>query len=424
MTEELINYIWLYRLIDKNLTTTQGETINIISPGGRNNDSGPDFFNAMIEINGTKWAGNVEVHVNSSDWFRHNHQNDPVYNNIILHVVFNDDNPVRRNNLETIPTVELKGKFNPSIINKYQSFITSKNTIPCHNLIHSINHFEKISWFDSLMAERLEQKTNEIILLLNSSKNDFSQIFYQLIAKGMGYTANADAMKMLASSLPINLLAKHQDNLLQIESLLFGQAGLLPENNKDKYTYQLIKEYRFLKVKYKLTPMDTSMWRFMRMRPVSFPTIRISQFANIIFKSSGLLSKIIETNKLQDVVSLLSATASPYWDNHYQFEKIAPGKSKKLGISTINIILINTIIPIIFIYGKINNSQKLQDKALSWLSQIKPESNSVIRQFTSVGITAENALHTQALLQLKKKYCDKKQCLNCRFGHSLLKNKS
>ena len=422
MTEELINYIWLYRLIDKNLITTQGETINIISPGARNNDSGPDFFNAMIEINGTKWAGNVEIHVNSSDWFRHNHQNDPVYNNIILHVVFSDDNPVRRENLETIPTIELKGKFSTSIITKYHSFITSKNTIPCHNLIHSINHFEKISWFDSLMAERLEQKTDEIISLLNTSKNDFAQIFYQLIAKGMGYTANADAMKMLASSLPINLLAKHKDDLLQIESLLFGQAGLLPENHKDKYTYQLIKEYSFLKAKYELTPMDKSMWRFMRMRPVSFPTIRISQFANIIFKSSGLFNKIIETNKLQDVVSLLSATASPYWDNHYQFEKIALGKSKKLGLSTINTILINTIIPIVFIYGKINNSQKLQDKATSWLSQIKPESNSVIRQFASIGITADNALHTQALLQLKKKYCDKKQCLNCRFGHSLLKN--
>ncbi len=420
MTEDFINYLWLYKLIDQNQITTTGEKINIISPGTRNNDSGPDFFNAMIEIGDTKWAGNVEIHVHSSDWHRHGHQNNPVYDNIILHVVLNDDKPVINKNHEIIPTIELSGKFNPSILKNYQSFITSKNSIPCHNLIHAIKHFDKLLWFDSLMAERLEKKADEITELLNISNNDFSQIFYQRFARGMGYTANADAMEMLAASLPLNLLAKHKDSLLQIEALLYGNAGLLPDNNKDKYVRQLVEEYAFLQNKYKLTPINNNLWRFMRMRPVSFPTIRISQLANIIYNSSGLLSQIIEANKLQDVISLLSASASPYWDNHYQFEKIAPGKNKKLGLSTINIILINTIIPFLFVYGKIKNNQQLQDKALDWLTQIKPESNSIIRQFASKGITAENAMQTQALIQLKNSYCAKKRCLSCRFGHLLL----
>jgi hypothetical protein len=422
MTEDFINYLWQYRLIDQNLTTTSGEEIKVISPGTRNMDSGPDFFNAMIEFGNTKWAGNVEIHVYSSDWYRHNHQNNLVYDNIILHVVYGDDKPVYRKNNELIPTIELAGKFNPSILNKYQSFIASKNSIPCHNLLHTINHFDKLSWFDSLMAERLEKKSDEIIELLNISKNDFSQVFYQRLARGMGYTVNADAMEILAASLPINLLAKHKDSLLQIEALLFGNAGLLPDNVNDKYSIELVNEYAFLKTKYKLSPMNSSLWRFMRMRPVSFPTIRISQLANIIYSSSGLLNRIIETGRLQDVISLLSASASPYWDNHYQFEKIAPGKGKKLGLSTINIILINTIIPFLFVFGKIKNDNSLQDKAIDWLSQVKPESNSIIRQFASSGITTENAMHTQALIQLKNNYCVKKRCLSCRFGHLLVRS--
>jgi len=422
MTEDFINYLWQYRSFNQNIITTTGEVIKIISPGTRNMDSGPDFFNAMIEFGNTKWAGNVEIHVDSSDWYRHNHQNNLVYDNIILHVVYRDDKPVCRQNHELIPTIELAGKFNPSILKKYQSFITSKNSIPCHKLLHTIKHFDKLSWFDSLMAERLEKKSDEIIELLNLSKNNFLQVFYQRLARGMGYTANADAMEMLAMSLPINLLSKHKDSLFQIEAMLFGNAGLLPDNTKDKYTNQLVKEYAFLKIKYKLSPMDSSLWRFMRMRPVSFPTIRISQFANIIYSSSGLLNRIIETSRLQDVISLLSASASPYWDNHYQFEKIAPGKSKKLGLSTINIILINTIIPFLFVFGKIKNDHSLQDKAIDWLGQIKPESNTIIRQFASIGITTENAMQTQALIQLKNNYCTKKRCLSCRFGHVLVRS--
>lgn len=420
MNEEFLYYLWTFQLLRHNPETTTGEAIGIISPGIRNHDSGPDFFNAMIDIGNTRWAGNVEIHVNSSDWFRHKHQNNPAYDNIILHVVFNDDMPVRRKNSELMPTLELKDKFDPSIFDNYRAFLNSRNSVPCHNIIHNIKHFDRLSWFDSLMAERLEKKSDEITGLLESSKNNFSQVFYQRMARSFGYTANAEAMEMLASSLPLNLLAKHKDSLLQIEALLFGQAGLLHNNHKDRYPFEMKREYDFLKNKYSLRPMDSSLWKFMRMRPVSFPTIRISQFANIVHSSSGLLSKILESNRLRDVISLLSTSASPYWENHYQFEKIAPGKSKKLGLSSINIILINTIIPFMFVYGKTKNDHDLQDKALNWLSQIKPEPNSITREFNSMGITAENAMQTQALIQLKNNYCTKKRCLDCRFGHVLL----
>ena len=420
MNEEFIYYLWKYTLVNYNLTITSGEQIEIISPGIRNQDSGPDFFNAMIKIGETRWAGNVEIHVNSSDWYKHMHQNNPSYDNIILHVVFNDDKPVYRHNSETIPTLELRNKFNPSILGNYQIFLKSRNNIPCHNQIHYINHFDKLGWLDSLMAERLEQKSEEISRLLDLSKNNLLQIFYQRLARSFGYSANADTMEQLASSLPLNIIIKHSNSLFQIESLLYGQSGLLPLEKSDDYISKLKKEWDFLRIKYKLIPMDNSLWKFMRMRPVSFPTIRISQFANLIYNSSGLLNDILEADKLQYVISLLSVKASPYWDNHFQFEKKSKGRSKKLGLSSINIILINTIIPIIFVYGKMKNNIALQEKALEWSSQIKPEWNTIIREFRSIGIVAENAMQSQALIQLKNNYCLKKRCLSCRFGHLLL----
>ena len=420
MNEEFIYYLWKYTLVNHNLTITSGEQIEIISPGIRNLDSGPDFFNAMIKIGETRWAGNVEIHVNSSDWYKHMHQNNPSYDNIILHVVFNDNTPVHRKNSEIIPTLELKNKFNPSILRNYQIFLKSRSSILCHNQIHYINHFDKLGWLDSLMAERLEQKSEEISRLLDLSKNNLLQIFYQRLARSFGYSVNADAMEQLASSLPLNMVTKHINNLFQIESLLYGQSGLLPSEKSDDYISELKKEWDFLRIKYKLVPMDNSLWKFMRMRPVSFPTIRISQFANLIYKSSGLLNDILEADKLQYVISLLSVKASPYWDNHFQFEKKSKSKSKKLGSSSINTILINTIIPIIFVYGRMKNDVALQEKALEWSSQIKPEWNTITREFKSMGIVAENAMQSQALIQLKNNYCLKKRCLSCRFGHLLL----
>lgn len=420
MKEEFLYYLWTYQLITSDLKTTANQKIRVISPGSQNTDSGPDFFNAMIEIGDTKWAGNVEIHVLSSDWYKHNHENNPSYDNIILHVVLTDDKPVHRMNKELIPTLELRNRFSMSILENYTGFLNSRNNIPCSNLIHNIKHFDSLSWFDALMAERLEKKSLEILDVLKLTKNNFLQVFYQRLARSFGYTANADAMELLASITPISLISKHNDSIVQIESLLFGQSGLLTNKLKDSYPRKLLKEYKYLKNKYNLYSMDNTNWKFMRMRPVSFPTIRISQFANIIYNSSGILNIILETDKLADIISLLSTSASPYWKDHYRFDKITPGKSKKLGLSSINIILINTIIPIMFVYGKVKNNTSLHDRALTWLSQIKPESNKITREFSSMGLKAENAMQSQAMIQLKNDYCSKKRCLGCRFGHILL----
>ena len=420
MNEEFIYYLWTYKLLINNLFTTQGETISIISTGIRNTDSGPDFFNALIDIGKTRWAGNVEMHVNSSDWFKHNHNDTNEYDNIILHVVINDDRPIYRRSGERIPTLEIKNKFNNSLFLNYEMLLKSNNSIACSNQIHEIKQLDKLLWLDGLMAERLEKKSLEISTLINNTKGDLLQVYYQKLSRAMGYTANSDSMEYLASITPLKLLLKHKNSIKQIEALLYGQAGFFDNSYDDLYPNELSKEYAFLKTKYKLTNMDSSLWRFMRMRPVSFPTIRISQLANIIYNTSGLLNFILEMDNINNVVSILSTSASSYWDNHFRFDAFAPGVQKKLGSSTINVILINTIIPFIFVYGKSKRNDELQEKALNWMAKIPSESNKITREFISMGIKPENAMHSQALLQLKSNYCLKKKCLRCRFGHILL----
>ena len=419
MNEEFLSYLWSNQLFTADKTAS-GENLSVLNPGQQNTDSGPDFFNAMIKIGDTTWAGNVEIHSRSSDWQKHQHENNPAYDNIILHVVFEDDKPVFRQNNERIPTLVLKNKFNESILQKYQAFISSSKWIACEDTIGNINHFDRLSWFDKLMAERLEQKAAQILKELANSNNDFHETFYRKLARNFGFNTNGDAFESLAASLPLKILAKYNNNLLQIEALLFGQAGLLNIKFAEQYPGQLYKEYLFLAEKHKLKPIDSKRWKFMRMHPANFPTIRISQFANIIFRSSGLLHKILETNKLTDVVALFKTQASPYWTAHFRFGKKTKPKIKSLGLSSINLLLINTIIPFTFVYGKQTASDDLMEKAVGWLEQIKSENNTIIRNFKDRGVNAQNAMQSQALIQLKNNYCDKKRCLECRIGYLLL----
>ena len=420
MHEEFIYYLWKYRLLEGKFSTNSGEEINVISTGTINNDSGPDFFNAMIEIGTTRWAGNIEIHVRSSDWFIHKHHKDDNYDNIILHVVNIADVAINRKNGELIPTLEIQGKYNLHILSKYQMFIKSRNSIPCGQLISAIKKIEVYGWFDKLMVERLEDRSNEIMTKIDNSKGDLIEIFYQRIAKGFGYTTNANSMEILAMSTPLKLLLKHIDNKFQIEALLFGQSGLLEDKFQDNYAKELLKEYRFLKTKYNLTPMNKKVWKFMRMRPVSFPTIRISQFANFLYESSGSLTNLFNLNKVQSVTNLLSVQASDYWNNHYRFDKPTPKRVKRIGTSTIDVLMINSIIPLIFVFGRIKSNPGQEDKAMSWLSQIKPELNTITREFSKYGLSPQSALESQAMKQLKDYYCSKKRCLNCNFGYILL----
>jgi len=420
LPEEFLIYLWKYQLLNNDLTTTGGLPVRVIQPGERNLDSGPDFFNGRIKIGNTIWAGNIEVHVSSSDWYRHHHEKDIAYDNIILHVVYQNDRAVYRKNREPIPCLELKDKFNINILKNYHQFLTLNQWIPCEKMIGEVNHFDLLAWLDSLMAERLEDKAKLIENELSLTQHDFQEVFYRKLARNFGFKTNGDPFAMLAQSLPLHILAKHKGQPLQIEALLFGQAGMLNRKFKDDFPNKLKNEYSFLAQKYNLQPVDPKLWKFMRLRPANFPTIRISQFAQIIYRSSALLNKILETPKLNDVTGFLNVNASEYWNTHFLFDKKANNRKKTLGMASINLIIINTIIPFLFVYGKHKADNSLQDKALSWLEQLKPESNAITKRFAQLGVSPKNALQSQALIELKQKYCDNIRCLDCRIGHILL----
>lgn len=420
MNEEFLVYLWQFKLIHHDLTTTDGAHLQIINPGERNTNSGPDFFNARIKIDHTTWAGNAEIHVRSSDWHKHSHSNDDAYDNIILHIVYQNDVDIRRKNQEPIPTLELKDKIDISIYKKYKSFIESSNWIPCNDSIGAIDHFRISATLDSLMIERLAEKASLIKQELEKTKLDFQEVFYRKLARNFGFKVNTDAFELLAKSLPLKIISKHKNNFIQIEALLFGQSGLLEKNFNDEYPKKLKKEYLFLAEKYKLKPIDRKLWKFMRLRPANFPTIRIAQFAQLLYKSATLLTDILQTNKLNSVNALFTISASEYWNEHYNFDVASEKKIKNLGTTSFNLILINTIVPFKFVYGQHLGKIAMQDNSINWLEEIKAENNQVIKRFKGINVIPQNAMQSQALLQLKSNYCDKKRCLECKFGHSIL----
>lgn len=423
MTEDFLYYLWTYHLAGTAMTTTDGMPMQIERPGVRNVDSGPDFFDCRIKIENTLWAGNVEIHVKSSDWFRHGHQHDESYNSIILHVVYEDDKPIFRASGEQVPCLELKGKFNKFLYEKYHGFLLSANWIPCASDISGVNNFLLLNVLDRLAVERLEQKANAIWLKLEESNGDFREVFYRSLMKSFGLKANTEAFDQLAVLLPLSALLKHKHDLFQLEALLFGQAGLLNGNLKENYSKQLRKEFNFLSSKYNLTPMKPFVWKFMRMRPSNFPTLRLAQFASLIYHSSGLIDKILTAKNLKRVIELLRCQPSEYWQNHYRFGKSNNQKTKKMGLSFVHLILINTIIPYAFVYGRFKNDSATEEKAVQWLEEISAENNTITRHFEELGLKAASALHSQALIELKTNYCDRQKCLYCSIGHHIL-NKS
>ncbi len=425
MNEKFIAYLWKFKLFNKSLSTIKGQHLTILKPGIQNNNSGPDFLNSLIKIDNTTWAGNVEIHVKASDWFNHGHHNDSAYDNIILHIVYENDREIRRKNGEHIPVLEIKNKFDKKIIEKYNDYIGSMRRIPCENDLSKTDYFTLLSWLERLTIERLKIKADDINLQLQLQKFDFQEVFYQKLARYFGFKANNDAFELLAKSLPLKILGKHNENLLQIEALLFGQAGLLSAQYQDEYAQILLEEYRFLASKYNLKSIDKKLWRFMRMRPANFPTIRLSQFSNLIYRSSALLHKIITESSLKNLRTFFKVNTSEYWENHYRFDiPVKTKRQKSLGNTSIDILLINTIIPFVFTYGSIHNKPELKEKAVDWLENIKAENNNFTRLYKSLGVSIENAMHSQAIVQLKTEYCNRKRCLECAIGHYLLKSTS
>lgn len=423
MREEFLHFIWRYKKIDVlNLYTTENQKIDILDFGQYNTDAGADFLNAKIKIEETEWVGHIEMHVLSSEWTKHRHQNDPQYENVILHVVYTDDTPIRYpNSEERIPCLVLENNIDMALYDRYEALLIQESWIPCEPYLRDDDKRRASLSYYSLTIERISRKSEDLARFLKHNNNDWGQTVFTAIARGFGLRINTDGFEQLCHSLPINILRKHTDQRSQIEALLYGQAGLLTSKFRDTYPTSLYKEYNFLRHKYDLTPISPVYWKFLRLRPANFPTIRISQFANLIMKHSSLFSLIMEAPVETIKAAFLEISASLYWDDHYRFDKSANKESKKnLGQKMIDLILINSIAPVLFMYGKNKKSQSHIDKAIQLLEMVNAENNNITRKWKELGFDCQSAFDSQALLQLKKEYCVHNRCLHCTVGYNLL----
>ena len=428
MREEFLYYIWENRLTDKDLKTTEGDQVDVVATGYRNTDSGPDFLEAKIQIGDKLWAGHVEIHVKSSDWNRHGHQNDKAYKNVILHVVYENDTQVN-----SIPTLELKGHFDGSLFAQYQKLISSKNWIPCEKSIAQVPVFTRFSWLDRMAVERLESKSGAVIKTLEANQFDWEDALYKLLMRYFGLKVNNEAFEYLANVLPFKTLLKHADNLLQLEAMLMGCAGFLEDDFTEEYPLLLKREFSVMKAKFNLLTMPAERWKFMRMRPSNFPTIRLAQMAQLIHKNGPLFSKIKAAKDSAEAKALFDVAASDYWETHWRFETRLPNppdphkmgnqssrKPKHLGETTADVLIINAVAPLLFCYGKLHKDDSYCETALQFLEATEAEDNAVIRHYAQCEIKAENAMQSQALLHLYSYFCKRKRCLECRIGNVLL----
>lgn len=423
-TEDFLHYVWKFRLFDHtDLQTTTGDAIEISSAGMHNTDSGPDFHNARIKIGDTVWAGNVELHLSSSDWKKHKHSTDNAYGNIILHVVYRDDEPLILSGGRQVPTLELKNRVPDDLYNRYHNLVFGNQTIiPCEASIGKLDDFTLRTWFTRVLIERLEKKSAAVIAALNLNRGDWEETFYQFLAANFGFKINAVPFELLAKSLPQNILAKHKNNPMQIEALLFGQAGFLDDTVIDEYPLKLKKEYDFLRKKYSLTPVDNHLWKFMRLRPQNFPTIRLAQFAALVVNSNHLFSKVLDIKDVKGLQSLFTEIkVNTYWDDHFRFDKPSKLSAKNLGQASVDVLLLNTLVLFLFSYGKHNQQQYYIDRSLKLLENLPGEQNNIIADFNSLGVKASTAFESQALLELKNYYCNYKKCLQCGVGNKVLK---
>ena len=421
MTEDFLHFVWEQKLSGESpLCGVNGEIIEVISTGTRNGDAGPDYFNAQIRIDNTLWAGNVEIHRNSSDWFRHQHQNDPAYDSVVLHVVGRHDQEILRSDGTRIP--ELVLAFPEHLLHRYEQLLTSKTWIPCQNNFHAVDPFILKIGFNRLMVERLQEKTTEIHERLLANQYDWSETFYQFLVRNFGFKVNALPFELLAKSLSRKIVSKHADHLFQVEALLFGQSGLLHEELiGDDYFLQLREEYGFLYKKYGLRPIAGHLWKFLRLRPVNFPTLRIAQLAALMARNPDILQAVLDAGHPGEIICLFEVKASGYWDKHYKFNYPSRKCVKHLGADSVNNLMINTIVPFLFVFGDQNNKPKLKDRALEWLEILPAEENSVVSGWESLGVKPRSAFETQALLQLKSRYCAVRKCIKCHVGNKIIR---
>jgi len=422
MTEKLLHFIWQFQYFNKRqLQTINGEDLYILYPGIANTNQGPDFSEAKIKIESTILVGNIELHIHSSDWLHHAHSEDCNYNNVILHVVWQHDANITLPNGSFLPELELQPLVSTILLQQYEMLMRARGFVPCETRLPALTGLAWMGWKERLVIERLTRKSLGVIAMLKESKQHWEEIFWWMLARNFGITANTECFESIAKSIPVNVLAKHKNQLVQLEALLLGMAGLVEGEYDEEYPKLLQREYRFLKKKHRLQKVNIPAV-FLRMRPANFPTVRLAQLAKLIYNSSHLFSVIKEANDTDEIKHRLNVTANDYWHYHYKFDSPGEYKPKTLGEQMLNNIIINTIVPVLFAYGVYNKEQQWKDKAINWLMQLSGEQNSITKSWKHYGVTNQNAFDSQALLELKKFYCDERKCLDCVVGNKLLKD--
>lgn len=418
--ERLLHYVWKYKLYTATpLITTEGRPVQVIDPGMQNTDAGPNFFNAKIKIDGTLWVGSVEIHDKSSDWLLHHHDTDKAYDCVILHIIgFHDFQPVRTNG-NPIPQMLLTVPEN--ILRSIDWLLYREEALPCLDHITGIAPLHIACWMEALLSERLERKTHDIFLLLDAYQTDWNEVFYITLTRNFGFGVNNDVFERLAKSLPLRCIQKQRSSHSQIEAMLFGQAGMLEEENDDHYYRLLQREYDFLRHKFSLSPMEDFVFKNLRTRPVNFPYLKVAQLAALWVQYDTLFSAILEARSTGEIKKYFRIPPSGYWETHYHFRYASPRKEKTIGENALNILLINTVVPMLFAYGLHNKRPEYCERATRLLESIPPEKNTIVTTFYNAGITVRHAGDSQALIQLKREYCEKKKCLYCRIGFRMLK---
>lgn len=441
--EQLLHYTWKHRLFPlQQLATEDGQIVEIISPGRHNTDAGPDFMDAKVKIGGILWVGNVEIHLRTSDWFRHHHDTDPAYDNIILHVAADIDVPLTYPRGSPVPQLRLG--IPRSVQDNYDRLLRSDLTPRCASVLPSIPSISKSSWMSALHIERLELRTNQIMTRLGRLEHNWEDTLFVTIARNFGFGKNGDAFETWAHSIPMAAVGKHRDNLFQIEAIFFGQAGLLEEveaqdsrvsdpsvnrfsessavRPQDDYYLRLRREYIYLRQKFSLTPIDPVLWKFLRMRPQNFPHIRIAQLAMLYFTGKINLSKLLNADSIEEISYMLHTQVSDYWRTHYTFNSPeSPIHDKQLSKASLQLIVINSVVPMLFAYGKYKHNEDTCTKALNFMERLKPEKNHIITSWAQAGVLCANAADSQALIQLTREYCEKHDCIRCRFGNEYIR---
>ena len=422
MNEDFLHYVWLYKMFSKvDFKTTGNEHLSIIKSGLHNKNAGPDFLNAQLKIDGQTWIGNVEIHLKASDWYLHNHEKDLNYDAVILHVVWENDVAIFMKNNKPIPTLVLKNFIDETVLNKYKNLFLAPTTwLPCKNAISTVDKFIFNNWKERLFFDRLERKSEEINTLLQQENNNFEAVLFQLLIKNFGLKVNGNSFFRLAQSVDYSVIKKLSFHTNQLAALLFGQAGFLEEETEDDYQKELRKEYDYLKHKFKLNHIPKNEFSFFRMRPNNFPTIRIAQLVALFHKHQNLFSKLIAIDNLEEFYELFTVVVNPFWQTHYNFDSISKKSPKKITTSFVDLLIINTIIPLKFLFQK-SRGEVHEEFFLVLLKKMKPEKNSIISKFSEIGVSSKNAFDTQALLELKNNYCAPKRCLECAIGNTILK---